>query len=155
MYKRQFQIYVLEAITNPGHAAIILFTFMIGGMVGIISKSGGMQGVVKKIVPFARTPERGQAATGVLGLVIFFDDYANVLVVGNTMRQVTDKLRVSREKLAYIVDSTAAPVACVAFVTTWIGFEVGQIATGMQQMDGYNEAAYTVCLLYTSPSPRD
>ena len=119
---------------------------MIGGMVGIVSKSGGMQGVVNKIIPFARTPERGQAATGVLGLVIFFDDYANVLVVGNTMRQVTDKLRVSREKLAYIVDSTAAPVACVAFVTTWIGFEVGQIATGMQQMDGYSEAAYTVFL---------
>ena len=141
-----FQVYVLEAITNPDHAAIILFTFMIGGMVGIVSKNGGMQGVVNKIVPFARTPERGQAATGVLGLVIFFDDYANVLVVGNTMRQVTDKLRVSREKLAYIVDSTAAPVACVAFVTTWIGFEVGQIATGMQQMDGYSEAAYTVFL---------
>ena len=141
-----FQVYVLEAITNPDHAAIILFTFMIGGMVGIVSKSGGMQGVVNKIIPFARTPERGQAATGVLGLVIFFDDYANVLVVGNTMRQVTDKLRVSREKLAYIVDSTAAPVACVAFVTTWIGFEVGQIATGMQLMDGYNEAAYTVFL---------
>ena len=141
-----FQVYVLEAITNPDHAAIILFTFMIGGMVGIVSKNGGMQGVVNKIIPFARTPERGQAATGVLGLVIFFDDYANVLVVGNTMRQVTDKLRVSREKLAYIVDSTAAPVACVAFVTTWIGFEVGQIATGMQQMDGYSEAAYTVFL---------
>lgn len=141
-----FQVYVLEAITNPDHAAIILFTFMIGGMVGIVSKNGGMQGVVNKIVPFARTPERGQAATGVLGLVIFFDDYANVLIVGNTMRQVTDKLRVSREKLAYIVDSTAAPVACIAFVTTWIGFEVGQIATGMQQMDGYNETAYTVFL---------
>ncbi len=141
-----FQVYVLEAITNPDHAAIILFTFMIGGMVGIVSRNGGMQGVVNKIVPFARTPERAQVATGVLGLVIFFDDYANVLVVGNTMRQVTDKLRVSREKLAYIVDSTAAPVACVAFVTTWIGFEVGQIATGMQQMDGYNEAAYTVFL---------
>ena len=141
-----FQVYVLEAITNPDHAAIILFTFMIGGMVGIVSRNGGMQGVVNKIVPFARTPERAQVATGVLGLVIFFDDYANVLVVGNTMRQVTDKLRVSREKLAYIVDSTAAPVACVAFVTTWIGFEVGQIATGMQQMDGYSEAAYTVFL---------
>lgn len=141
-----FQVYVLEAVVDPDHGAIMLFTFMIGGMVGIVSRNGGMQGVVNKIVPYARTPQRGQAATGVLGLVIFFDDYANVLIVGNTMRQVTDKLRVSREKLAYIVDSTAAPVACVAFVTTWIGFEVGQIATGMQQMDGYEEAAYTVFL---------
>ena len=141
-----FQVYVLEAVVHPDHGAIMLFTFMIGGMVGIVSKNGGMQGVVDKIVPYASTPQRGQAATGVLGLVIFFDDYANVLIVGNTMRQVTDKLRVSREKLAYIVDSTAAPVACVALVTTWIGFEVGQIATGMQQMDGFNESAYSVFL---------
>ena len=141
-----FQVYVLGAVNDGDHAAIMLFTFMIGGMVGIVSRNGGMQGVVNAIVPLANTPRRGQTSAGILGLVIFFDDYANVLVVGNTMRQVTDKLRVSREKLAYIVDSTAAPVACVAFVTTWIGFEVGQIATGVALMDGYDEAPYSIFL---------
>ena len=62
-----------------------------------------------------------------MGLAVFFDDYANTLVVGNTMRPVTDSMKVSRAKLAYIVDSTAAPVACIALVTTWIGYEVGLI----------------------------
>ncbi len=141
-----FQIYVLGALFDPDHAAIILFTFMIGGMVGIISKNGGMQGVVNRIVPLAATPKKGQAATGLLGLIIFFDDYANVLIIGNTMRQVTDRLRISREKLAYIVDSTAAPVSSVALISTWIGFEVGLIQDSVAQIDGYNETGYTIFL---------
>jgi Na+/H+ antiporter NhaC len=63
-----------------------------------------------------------------MGLLIFIDDYANTLLVGNTMRPLTDRLRISREKLAYIVDSTAAPVASIAIISTWIGVEVGLIA---------------------------
>ncbi len=81
-----------------------------------------------------------------LGMVIFFDDYANTLVVGNTMRPVTDRLRISREKLAYLVDSTAAPIACLAFVTTWIGYEVGLIGTATSKIDGLNEGAYSIFL---------
>ncbi len=141
-----FQVYLQTAMLQDGRMSIILFSFMIGGMVGIISKNGGMQGVVNKIVPLANNPRKGQAATGLLGLIIFFDDYANVLVVGNTMRQVTDKLRISREKLAYLVDSTAAPVSCVAFVTTWIGFEVGLIQGAVDMIPNFNEAAYSIFL---------
>ncbi len=141
-----FQVYVLDALANPDHAAIILFSLMIGGMVGIVSRNGGMQGVVNYIVRWADSARDGQIATGVLGLVIFFDDYANTLVVGNTMRSVTDKLRISREKLAYLVDSTAAPVACLAFVTTWIGYEVGLIGTAVAGIDGFDESAYSVFL---------
>lgn len=141
-----FQVYVLSEFTNTGHASVILFSCMIGGMVGIITKNGGMQGVVNHIVKWANTPKRGQAATGFLGVSIFFDDYANSLVVGNTMRPVTDKLRVSREKLAYIVDSTAAPVACIALVTTWIGYEVGLIGTAVAKIDGLEGSAYSFFL---------
>ncbi len=141
-----FEIYVRGALTDPDHVSILLFTLMIGGMVGIISKSGGTQGVVNRIVGWASTPRRGQLATGALGLAIFFDDYANTLVVGNTMRPVTDRLRISREKLAYLVDSTAAPVACLAFVTTWIGYEVGIIGEAVSQIEGYDEAAYSIFL---------
>ena len=60
-----------------------------------------------------------------MGLAIFFDDYANTIVVGSTLRPIADRFRVSREKLAYIVDSTAAPIAGVAVISTWIGYEVG------------------------------
>ncbi|MDA0378207.1 MAG: Na+/H+ antiporter NhaC family protein [Bacteroidetes bacterium] len=141
-----FQVYVLQAFIDPNHAPIILFSLMIGGMVGIISRNGGMQGVVNHIVKWASTPKRGQAATGALGLAIFFDDYANSLVVGNTMRPVTDRLRVSREKLAYIVDSTAAPVACIALVTTWIGYEVGLIGTSVAKIDGLDGSAFSFFL---------
>jgi len=141
-----FNVHVQAAMLDPDHVPIILFTLMIGGMVGIVSRSGGMHGVVKHIVVWANSPQRGQLAAWVLGLVIFFDDYANTLVVGNTMRPVTDRLNVSREKLAYIVDSTAAPVSCLFFVTTWIGYEVGIIGAAVRQIDGFNESAYSIFL---------
>src|SRR5690625_215248 len=141
-----FEVYVLNAVADPDRAAIILFSLMIGGMVGIISKNGGTHGVVKHVIGWARSARRGQLAAAVMGLVIFFDDYANTLVVGNTMRPVTDRLRVSREKLAYIVDSTAAPIACIALVSTWIGYEVGLIGQAVDRIDGLSMSAYGMFL---------
>lgn len=128
--------YFLQAIAPPdgdtGHVSIIVFSLLIGGMVAIISNNGGMQSIVNHVTRIATSGRRSQLATWLMGVIIFFDDYANTLVVGNTMRPLTDKYKVSREKLAYIVDSTAAPVATVALVTTWIGFQLSQIAKGME-----------------------
>jgi Na+/H+ antiporter NhaC len=84
--------------------------------------------------------------TALMGFVVFFDDYANTMVVGNTMRPLTDKLRISRAKLAYLVDATAAPVATVALVSTWIGAMVGFIADAESKMPNFNESAYAVFL---------
>jgi Na+/H+ antiporter NhaC len=109
---------------------------MIGAMVSIISQNGGMMALVKRIAKRANTPRSGQLATWLMGIAIFFDDYANTLVVGNTMRPLTDRLKISREKLAYIVDSTAAPVAAIAFITTWIGAELGYIGDGIANIEG-------------------
>jgi len=139
-------VYALDALTDSGHGSIIIFSLMIGGMVGVISKNGGTRGIVNLITRQASTPRHGQTATGVLGVAIFFDDYANTLIVGNTMRPVADRLRISREKLAYIVDSTAAPVATVALVSTWIGFQVGVIEGAVQQVQGLTESAYAIFL---------
>jgi Na+/H+ antiporter NhaC len=139
-------VYALDALTDSGHGSIIIFSLMIGGMVGVISKNGGTRGIVNLITRQASTPRHGQTATGVLGVAIFFDDYANTLIVGNTMRPVADRLRISREKLAYIVDSTAAPVATVALVSTWIGFQVGVIEGAVQQVAGLTESAYAIFL---------
>jgi len=140
-------VWVLEALVPPdadtGHISIAVFTMLIGGMVGIISRNGGTAGIVKTVAGWAQTRRRGQTATAGLGLVIFFDDYANTLVIGNAMRPVTDALRISREKLAYIVDSTAAPVASLALISTWIGFEVGLIDAAIQQI-GLDESGYSV-----------
>ncbi len=113
--------YILDSLTEPGHMSIIVFSMLIGAMVNIITRNGGMKGIVNILSKYANNPRSGQFITWLLGIAIFFDDYANTLVVGNTMRPVTDKLKISREKLAYIVDSTAAPITAIAFVTTWIG----------------------------------
>jgi len=141
-----FQVFVTNALSNPDHTAIVLFSMMVGGMVGIISRNGGMQGIVNHIVKWADSARHACLATAALGLAIFFDDYANTLVVGNTMRPVTDSMRVSRAKLAYIVDSTAAPVAAIAVVTTWIGYEIGLIGDSISKMPGLDTEAYLLFL---------
>lgn len=127
--------YILNALMDKGHVSVILFSILIGAIVAIISKNGGMQGVVNHIVKYATTRRSGMLTTYFLGLAIFFDDYANSLVVGNTMRPITDKLKISREKLAYIVDSTAAPVVAIAFITTWIGAELTYISEGIDKIE--------------------
>jgi len=144
---RQFaDTYLIEALSDGDHQAIIVFSMLIGGMVAVISRNGGMQGVVNILARKARNPQSGQLVTWLLGIAIFFDDYSNTLLVGNTMRPVTDKLRISREKLSYLVDSTAAPVAAIAFITTWIGAELGYIKDGISSIAGLDENAYTVFL---------
>tara|TARA_B110000003_G_scaffold107949_1_gene110454 strand:+ start:348 stop:2159 length:1812 start_codon:yes stop_codon:yes gene_type:complete len=141
-----FQIYVVRALSNEDHAAIILFSMMIGGMVGIITRNGGMNSIVMLLVSRAKTAVGGQLSVWLMGLMIFFDDYSNTLVVGNTARPLTDHLKISREKLAYIVDSTAAPVVCIALITTWIGYEVGLIDQALKGIPELTEPAYTVFL---------
>lgn len=119
--------YVVDSLAGPNgwsHVQIGVFTLLLGGMVAVFTRIGGTKGVVNGIAKIATTPRRGQLATWLMGIAVFFDDYTNTLIVGNTMRPITDPLRISREKLSYIVDSTAAPVACIAIITSWIGFEI-------------------------------
>jgi Na+/H+ antiporter NhaC len=139
-------VYIVGALADKQHISIIAFSMLFGGMVGVMSKSGGTLGIANKLSRMARTPRRGMVATWLLGFVIFFDDYANTLIVGNTMRPITDRLRISREKLAYLVDSTAAPVSSLLFVSTWIGYEVGLIDQAMQQAGMLGRNAYAVFL---------
>ncbi len=135
--------YIVESLNNSGHLSIILFSMIIAATVSLISKNGGMNGVVNRLSKYATSPRSGSFITWLLGIVIFFDDYANTLVVGNTMRPLADKLRISREKLSYIIDSTAAPVASIAFVTTWIGAELSYIQDGINTLN-LDESAYGV-----------
>ncbi len=140
-----FQVFVRGALSDADRASIILFTMMIGGMVGIITRNGGMASIVRAIVSRARTAVGGQIAVWLMGLMIFFDDYSNTLVVGNTARSLTDHLKISREKLAYIVDSTAAPVACIALITTWIGYQIGLIDQALGTIEALSDLqAYSV-----------
>lgn len=141
-----FQLYAVNALANESHVSIVMFTMMMGGMIGIISKNGGMQGIVRHLMKFTHNRKRGQLATAGLGGVIFFDDIANTLLIGKTMRPIFDKLKISRAKLAYLIDSTAAPIASIAFATTWIGYEVSVIAASIEQTEGLSAKPYALFL---------
>ncbi len=128
---RLIDTYVRQALVDSDHMSIVIFSMLLGGMVGVMSRSGGIHGVVRLLEPLATTPRRTQVVTWLMGVAIFFDDYSNTLIVGNTMRPVTDRHRISREKLAFLVDSTAAPVACVAMVSTWVGYQVSLVGDAL------------------------
>ena len=146
-----FTVFVHGAINDGDHVSIILFTMMIGGMVGIITRNGGMASIVRLIVSRAKTAIGGQVAVWLMGLMIFFDDYSNTLVVGNTARSLTDHLKISREKLAYIVDSTAAPVATIAIMTTWIGFQMGLVGDTISTIPALADASPFYVILNSIP----
>ncbi len=126
--------FLLEALADTDHLAIIVFSLMLGGMVGVMARSGGTQGIVGVLEKLATNRTRGQAFTWLSAAFIFFDDYANTLIRGNALRPMTDRLLISREKLAYIVDSTAAPLAVSAVVTTWIGFQITQVQGALETL---------------------
>lgn len=144
-FLRLIDKYVIEAVSDVSHAQIIVFTLLFGGVIGLISRSGGTTGIANSLSKFAKTRKSGMISTWLSGLIIFFDDYANALVVGNLMRPITDKLKVSREKLAFIVDATSAPVASIFIVSSWIGYEVGLIQDGLEAI-GSPLNAYSVFL---------
>jgi Na+/H+ antiporter NhaC len=146
-----FQVFVTKAIADFDRASIILFTMMIGGMVGIITRNGGMASIVRSIVSKAKTAVGAQVAVWLMGLMIFFDDYSNTLVVGNTARSLTDHLKISREKLAYIVDSTAAPVACIALITTWIGYQIGLVDQALASIDELSDVQAFSVFIHSIP----
>ncbi len=127
-------VYVVGAVAKPDNAKVMLFTLMIGGMVGVVNASGGTRAMVDMIARRATTRRQGQCTVWLAGLVVFFDDYANTMIVGPTMQPLFDRLKISRAKLAYIVDSTAAPVASIALVGTWVGAELGYIDEALQDI---------------------
>jgi Na+/H+ antiporter NhaC len=111
-----------------------LFTFFVSGLVAMIERAGGIAGIVKDLNRYVSTPRKAMLVTFVAGLAVFFDDYVSVLVVGRMMPAMTDLLHVSREKVAFLVDSTAAPVASLNPVSSWIGFEIGLIQTEIDKI---------------------
>lgn len=106
----------LSSISNIG---ILLFLVMLGILVALMNKAGGSAAFGRWAAEHIKTRIGAQLATMMLGIVIFVDDYFNCLTVGSVMRPVTDKHNVSRAKLAYLIDATAAPVCIIAPVSSW------------------------------------
>ena len=140
-FTRLLDTHLVGAMADRGHASILLFSLLLGGMLGLMTQSGGAKGLAGWASTDTRSRRRGQLTTWLLGLLVFFDDYANSLLVGASMRPVADRLRISREKLAFLVDATAAPVASLALISSWIGVEVGYIADQFGHL-GIEQDAY-------------
>ena len=126
--------YFVGAIADTDHIKTLIFSLTIAGMVGVIAVNGGTRALVDRVSRWASTPARGQLSAWAAGIIVFFDDYANAMIVGPSMRPITDRLGVSRAKLAYIVDSTAAPVSSIALIGTWVGAEISYIQAGLSDL---------------------
>ncbi len=118
-------VIIITVLSDSWSATIIAQLITISGMIAIISKNGGSFAIASTIAKKAKTARSAQIFTCFTALFIFFDDYANCLITGPVMKTITDKLKVSREKLSFLVDSTAAPIAGIALISTWIGYELG------------------------------
>lgn len=133
--------YLWENFSNEFSMLFVVFVFALIGMVSLINKGGGTLGVVNLFAKAVKGARSACLTTMAMGLAIFFDDYTNTIIVGSTMRTLTDRMKISREKLAYLVDSTTAPIAGLALISTWIGFEVEQlqhiVGTANLEIGGY------------------
>eukprot|EP00187_Rhodella_violacea_P010930 CAMPEP_0174913898 /NCGR_PEP_ID=MMETSP0167-20121228/80558_1 /TAXON_ID=38298 /ORGANISM="Rhodella maculata, Strain CCMP736" /LENGTH=1017 /DNA_ID=CAMNT_0016158637 /DNA_START=371 /DNA_END=3426 /DNA_ORIENTATION=+ len=154
-FLRTLDTYIVGALGNIDHAYVILFSWFLSGLIAVVTKSGGAHGFADLIVKKIRSRRGAELAIFFLGFLIFFDDYANTLILGGTMRPIADLYFVARERLAMLIDCTTAPIASIAPISSWIGFELGLIqdAISALQAEGFNppSSAYDV-FIQTIPS---
>jgi Na+/H+ antiporter NhaC len=135
--------YVAGTLANRTNLLILSFIPPIFTMVEIIMAAGGFLGIVAWLLRWIRNARSAQLATGVMGIICFIDDYVNAIIVGSMMQPVADRFRISRAKLAYLVDATSAPVSGLAIVSTWIAYEVGLFADVSEQL-GLGKTGYAM-----------
>lgn len=121
---------IVGSITDDWNARLLLFNLLMGAGVAFIWKMGGS----KALTQWARQRIKSRKSAGVgawlLGIIVFFNDYVNAAIVGNVFRDISEEQKVSSERLSYILDSTAAPVATF-FISDWIAFQISMIKSGM------------------------
>ena len=110
---------IVNCLSKPSNIGILIFLVMLGIIVTLMTKSGGSQAYGKWAKKKMKSSKQSLFSTFILGVVIFVDDYFNCLTVGSVMREITDEFKVSRAMLAYIIDSTAAPVCIIAPISSW------------------------------------
>jgi Na+/H+ antiporter NhaC len=132
-----------NTITSSTNQIILAFIPPIFVMIEIIMASGGFRGIILWLLKWVKAGRSAQLATALMGVLCFIDDYANAIIVGSMMQPITDRFRVSRQKLAFIVDATSAPVSGLAVVSTWIAYEVGLFADVGHQL-GIQKTGYSM-----------
>ncbi len=132
LYKTFELICISVADPELWNIRVILVIVMLGGLVGLLKKSGGSLAFANWVAQRIHSRRGAQATAYIMGIIIFFDDYFNSLTIGSVMRPITDRYKVSREKLAYILNSTAAPVCILAPISSWVAYVVSLISTGFK-----------------------
>jgi Na+/H+ antiporter NhaC len=136
-------MFVVGSVTNKTNLQIISFVPPIFVMIEIVIASGGFKGIINWLLKWVKGGKSAQSATALMGILCFIDDYTNAIVVGSMMQPITDRFRVSREKLAFLVDATSAPIAGLAVISTWIAYEVGLLGAVGQEL-GIDKSGYSM-----------
>jgi Na+/H+ antiporter NhaC len=137
--------FLFDAIREPANLQILFFVPPMFALVLIIAEAGGFDGILVHVQRIVKGRKSAQFATASAGVLYFFDDYSNAMVVGSAMRPLTDRYRISREKLAFLVDSTSAPIASLALISTWIMYEVTLFGQSAETM-GIADSGYSIFL---------
>jgi tetracycline resistance efflux pump len=133
------------SLTDPWNVEVLLIVIMLGGLIGLLIRSGASQAFGDLISSRVKTQKGAQFTTWLIGILIFFDDYFNALTNGAIMRPVTDKYGISREKLSYIIDSTAVGICLVVPLSSWVAFIASLIAGSFAEA-GIEEDAFMAFL---------
>tara|TARA_R100000027_G_scaffold38992_1_gene28874 strand:+ start:13680 stop:15320 length:1641 start_codon:yes stop_codon:yes gene_type:complete len=135
---------LLPIFSSPWKLSAILFTLLLGGFVALLEAGGGLQALLRRLI---RSGEKKARRTQMMivgfGFFVFFDGLANSMLIGRIMRSAADRAAISREKLAYLADTTSSAVACLAFVSTWIAFQLAMIQEGYEAV-GREADVYTL-----------
>lgn len=133
---------IIGSMTDEWNAHLLLFNLLMGAGIAFIWKLGGS----KALTTWAKTKIKSRKSAGVgawlLGIIVFFNDYVNAAIVGNVFRDIYEEFKLSKEKLSYILDSTAAPVATF-FISDWIAFQVGMVQSGLDAAGIQNISAFS------------
>ena len=130
-FLRMCDQYIVGTVTDSWNVTLMLFILSVGGLIAVMARMGGTQAMALAMAKKSKNTKHALVVTWIMGIIIFFEDMANSLIVGPTMRPVTDELRISREKLSYVIDSTAGPVTDMAFISSWVAYEIGMIGIAL------------------------
>ena len=123
-----FSTYFVGALTDNGHGPVILFALILGGVLELVDKSGGANGLADKARTLAYTRMRALLCAWALSVLVFFDDYSAILIVGSMLKDSLRKVRMSPAKLAFIIHMVGVNLPSIMPVSSWVGVELGYIA---------------------------